>query len=164
MRQEIVASILQNFESKMGPHSPTLGGRDKSSITCLNCNKKGHYFNECTKPDRRESTESGTQMMMSVAKKVEQSEFKIHQGESTSYLYHQGLKLPQEWLLLDDQSTIAVFFPPQTSTEHTHNNQNYDHQLKCRSDTDHHDWRDARLPTRGMVQSKGYGQHFVDGK
>ncbi len=30
------------------------GKRDKSGITCFNCNEKGHYSNKCTKPDQRE--------------------------------------------------------------------------------------------------------------
>ncbi len=57
-------------------------------------------------------------MLMSGADKFEQSEFQFHQqvgyekniqGLETNYLYHQGLKLPHEWVLLDNQSTIDVF-------------------------------------------------------
>ncbi len=78
------------------------GRRDKSNITCFNRNEKGHYSNECTKPDRREGTQSGIQMLMSGPEQCEQAEFQFHQEEryktiaqgiGTGYMYHQGEKL-----------------------------------------------------------------------
>ncbi len=93
--------------------------RDKSSITSYNCNEKGHHSNRCTRPNRREivGDQSGTQMLMSGAEECEQSDFQFHQlssetaisTTSSGHLHHQGDKLPQDWVLLDNQSTVDVF-------------------------------------------------------
>ncbi len=56
-------------------------------------------------------------MLMSGAEECEQSDFQFHQHSSetairttsSDHLHHQGDKLPQDWVLLDNQSTVDVF-------------------------------------------------------
>ncbi len=41
-----------NMEEEEGTTLANIGGkRDKSSITCFNCNERGHFSNKCNKPD-----------------------------------------------------------------------------------------------------------------
>ena len=97
------------------------GRKDKPEITCFNCGMRGYYSNECDQPDKRAAAtdQTGTQMLMSGMEEYEQSEFQFHQqgvhtfdNSDTAYLYHQGDKLPQDWVLLDNQSTVDVFSNP----------------------------------------------------
>ena len=96
-------TVLANISTK----------KDKGNITCFNCNEKGHYSNECPKPDRREnaSGQSGTQMLMTGIEEFPEPSFQFCQkeGNQFAHVYQQGEKLPQEWILLDNQSTVDVF-------------------------------------------------------
>ena len=95
------------------------GKKDKSGITCFNCNEKGHYSNECDKPDQRDNKtkQTGTQLLMEGLEAFEESNFQFCQkeinttdtGVETAYLHHQGGEISQDWVLLDNQSTVNVF-------------------------------------------------------
>ena len=71
---------------------------------CFNCNKKGHYVNEC--PDDTE-IEQGVQMMHVVEGYEEDEEYE------SQYVFVQSdpkySHIPSTWLLLDSCSTVSVF-------------------------------------------------------
>eukprot|EP00978_Attheya_sp_CCMP212_P000960 scaffold2009_cov64-Attheya_sp.AAC.1 len=97
--------------------------KDKSRIRCYRCKKMGHYSNECSKPDLRQS---GEQMLMAG---LEQGDFDADEG--FDFMFHQdgnensqdgarvtdtikkikksGAQVDKFWILLDNQSTVDVF-------------------------------------------------------
>ena len=93
----------------------------KAHITCHRCEKKGHYASEC--PERRESHEAasggngpktGAMLLNAGIRDGEFNEPTVHfQFLNSSdgiacQIGHDG-KLPRNWILLDNQSTVDVF-------------------------------------------------------
>jgi hypothetical protein len=108
---------------------------DKSNIKCYRCKKMGHYSNECTIPDKRQTAE---QMLMAG---IEDGDYDDDEGYDfafcnlggDNFLFNQGgeeiasgaqvtdtIKKIQKsgarvnvmWILLDNQSTVDVFCNP----------------------------------------------------
>jgi hypothetical protein len=112
--------------NEMGMAHANIGGDGKVAgrkfwpgITCFNCQGEGHYSNECTLPDKRETRtpgqnagQTGMQMLMAGV------EYFYHDKPNICFVnHHQSfhqkdkneVKLPKNWILLDNQSTVNVF-------------------------------------------------------
>jgi hypothetical protein len=90
-----------------------MGTRDKSNIKCWKCQKMGHYSNKCPKKQEQQKQESGANMLLAGMEEGDldddddQYGFTFHQS---SFLFHQqGTKVPKNWILLNNQSTVDVF-------------------------------------------------------
>ena len=102
-------------------------GQGRNAITCFRCGKRGHYASECDA-----TTEEVQQYRAAHTSKHESGEQFLHSGIlqddtnsniTTSWIFSQvhvvhdqthletrhGGRLPMEWVLLDNQSTIDVF-------------------------------------------------------
>jgi hypothetical protein len=83
----------------------------KAHITCFNCNEMGHYSNECPKERL-----TGKQHLMAgvVDGEFEDDgfEFTFRQGANhRSVLLNQpSSAVPNDWILLDNQSVVNVFY------------------------------------------------------
>ena len=92
---------------------------DISTVTCYHCDKKGHYANEC--PNRNTAaqqdsvatpTTTGVQLLMAG---MDMGEFDDEGCDNFVFLQpekestNKKGKLPMNWILLDNQSTINVF-------------------------------------------------------
>jgi hypothetical protein len=75
--------------------------RGRNNITCFGCGERGHYANEC--PAR--AGQSGTNLLLAG---LERGEFDV--GPSWT-LANAGAaaKIPESWILLDNQSTVNIF-------------------------------------------------------
>jgi hypothetical protein len=108
--------------------------KSKDNITCHRCKKKGHFANECdgervTDGNEKKTAsapgkkQSGTTLLTSGMYDID---FLDNHGEVSNYAFvnvggvasergvvmqieHDG-KLPRDWILLDNQSTVDVFF------------------------------------------------------
>jgi hypothetical protein len=115
------------------------GNQDKSDIKCYNCNKLGHYANECTEEDRRKkgNTEEGVvgPHLEDDYEDIDEFAFLnvnvgLEHGHDTSttfddvrdyvfvnnvdvsdeYTFHQSkAHVNPYWILLDNQSTTDIF-------------------------------------------------------
>jgi hypothetical protein len=102
--------------------------QDKSGIECYHCHDFGHYLNECPIKLQEQAQESGAVhlnagfdfddfdddacMHFSFFQGGEEgvSDQVMTAGKSTGTLHHQGgMTVPQNWILLDNQSTVNVF-------------------------------------------------------
>jgi len=90
-----------------------IGKKDKSGITCFKCKEKGHYSNECPKKSEQED-QTGTQLLLDGAEEMESTNYFFCQVDQhrEEHSFHQSNKLPQTWILLDNQSTVDVFSNP----------------------------------------------------
>lgn len=101
-------------------------GKDKSNITCYECNEKGHYSNEC--PNKAKSGENknerGVQMLTSghlmngFDYGNDYINFQFCQHGAKPIVDYRSVicevnndgKVPKNWILLDNQSTVDVFY------------------------------------------------------
>ena len=93
--------------------------RDKSQVTCHRCGKKGHYANELEKCQENEKTQVSEVTAVTTHQYEEEEE--EEDGDNLKFelcgcnvegidLKHGGDgKIPDSWILLDNQSTINVF-------------------------------------------------------
>jgi hypothetical protein len=96
------------------------GGKNKAHITCFNCQEKGHYSNECTKP-KVDGTTNNTNGHELVTNAAEAGEFDENENIFSSFHFMcdgsllttttttSQHEIPSTWILLDNQSTIDVF-------------------------------------------------------
>jgi hypothetical protein len=106
--------------------------KNKEHVTCHRCKKKGHYASECDgermsdKEDKKPTTEkkkqTGTTLLTEGAYDTDflddQDEYTHYQfintesgemGNEIAMQIESGGKLPKDWILLDNQSTVDVF-------------------------------------------------------
>ena len=95
--------------------------KDISHITCHKCKKKGHYANKC--PERDEEThETGATLLMAGIKDGDfdnnERNFQFLQNGNDAVTCQIGEdgRLPMSWILLDNQSTVDVFYNPDLLT------------------------------------------------
>ena len=90
-------------------------GKDRSTVTCYNCQQKGHFSYECTNPKKQreaknDKDEEGTNMLINA---VEEREFDddgfVFAQEDYNEQTSKSGKIPLSWILLDNQSTVDVF-------------------------------------------------------
>jgi Zinc knuckle len=98
--------------------------KNKDHITCFNCNKKGHYSNQCTKPKvdngtTNTTTDNGMATTTLVNNGLAEGEFdtndiitSFHFMCDDQLLNTTSSTIPSTWILLDNQSTIDVFCNP----------------------------------------------------
>ena len=81
------------------------------TVKCYECNKMGHYSNECP-------SKTGIQLLMAGVESDEfddneyygASSFQVVNILSEGMTFHQEEQvLPKSWILLDNQSTVDVF-------------------------------------------------------
>jgi hypothetical protein len=98
--------------------------KNKDHITCFNCNEKGHYSNQCTKPKVDDGTTNTTtnnevDNTTLVNNGLSEGEFDTNDVVTSFHFMCDGQLLntttstiPSTWILLDNQSTIDVFCNP----------------------------------------------------
>ena len=95
--------------------------KDISNITCHKCKKKGHYANKC--PERKaETSETGATLLMAGVAEGDFDDSELHfqflqngTDAVTCQIGEDG-RLPMSWILLDNQSTVDVFYNPDLLT------------------------------------------------
>jgi hypothetical protein len=114
-------NVLENVGQKRPP-------RDMSTYTCGRCGKKGHYPNECTSTDKplggkippaatapTKDLTAHQNLMHGIElgeyDDVPQSAFALVTYHDETSLYNDThTPIPKSWVLLDNQSTIDVFY------------------------------------------------------
>jgi Reverse transcriptase (RNA-dependent DNA polymerase)/Zinc knuckle len=98
-----------------GLNFANVGKKDKSHITCFNCKEPGHYFNECPKTKKEDS---GVALF---TKGVDLEDFDDYEDDDNiGFAFNQvnsisndakiNSRVSKHWILLDNQSTIDVFY------------------------------------------------------
>jgi hypothetical protein len=87
---------------------------DQSLIQCYHCQQLGHYANDCTNPrveragrsagNGGSAPRSDVQLLMDAVIEDDHGDFSFH---TTG---HARAKLPESWILLDNQSTVNIFY------------------------------------------------------
>jgi len=114
-----------NFVNRGSKEENHATPRDKSYITCFNCNEKGHYANECKKDSTGVGKAKGISGDQHLTRGVY---FKDDPSDNEGAIQHifvtnsheNGLatrqkryaNIPSGWVLLDSQSTMDVFCNP----------------------------------------------------
>ncbi len=93
------------------------GKKDKSDIKCFKCQKFGHYSNECKEETQDKDRETGATMLMDGIEKGEfdqkdHFQFTLSQQGEVGATLQTGTdgRVPKTWILLDNQSTVDVFY------------------------------------------------------
>jgi Reverse transcriptase (RNA-dependent DNA polymerase)/Zinc knuckle len=100
-------------------------GFDKSKITCHRCQEKGHYANECPtnennngeKNSNGKNTDTANMHVQISANDFEETgfigfEFVTNGNTDIALNVNNNGPIPNTWILLDNQSTVDVFFNP----------------------------------------------------
>jgi hypothetical protein len=102
-----------NVESTKQPtrRSPTVTPPDIATIKCYNCNKMGHYSNECPKKEVEKEKEKATKDSLTATMTVAEADDEGDSNENLeNFNYHQsGHKVNPAWILLDNCSTTGIF-------------------------------------------------------
>ena len=120
---EVAFTHMGNDEPRDGV---ALATRDIATVTCYNCDKKGHYKSDCPNPARKDGSDRRSADQLLTAG-VASGEFDdqpgftfINNGQDTRQcgvvLNGNGnddrARIPNTWILLDNQSTVDVFHNP----------------------------------------------------
>ena len=128
-------NLLTNWkqETRFGWRAPqadgvafatTDGGKKtpvKKNVTCHKCGVKGHYATDCPELQRNgDDTQNGTTLLMAG---INDGEFDSDPVVNFTFVNHgvtcqmgEDGRLPKSWILLDNQSTVDIFYNEQLLT------------------------------------------------